>query len=86
MHSEVLGAGFVLICCRSCVVPVARLLGVVYSQRHLERLACASRGSPVELGEIDVAARSTALANTLTLTLTLTLILTLTLTLTLTEP
>ena len=51
IHSEALGAGFVPIWWRSCVVPVALLLGVVSSQRHLERLQRASRASPVGLGE-----------------------------------
>jgi hypothetical protein len=32
--SEALGAGFVPIQWRSCVVPAALLLGVVFSQRH----------------------------------------------------
>ena len=34
IHSEALGAGFVPIWWRSCVVPAALLLGVVSTQRH----------------------------------------------------
>ena len=51
IHSEALGTGFVPIWWQSCVVPAALLLGVVSSQRHLERLQRASRASPVGLGE-----------------------------------